>query len=328
MSNGQWPFSKNLPLPPAFTRRHVLPARPMKKLLLLFLLVLAPLPAFAWNKMGHYVTAAIAYRELPARAAKAYAELLHAHPSFATWKADYVKEGKDVSFDAYLFMRASVWPDEIRGREHPDHAHNHSAWHYVDYPVTPPDFPMKGRPSPDNDVLFGIAHSVEMLASEGASKADRAVALAWLLHLGGDVHQPLHSAALTNETYPKGDRGGNDFYVRPEEQPVRLHALWDGLLGRADRPREADQVAIALRSRIAREALPAVEVSDPTAWSLEGREAAIEHVYLRGTLAGSLEKEEAPGLPEGYLPAAKELAEQRITLAGYRLADVLQLLRA
>jgi S1/P1 Nuclease len=41
----------------------------------------------------------------------------------------------------------------------------------------------------------------------------KAIALAWLFHLVGDIHQPLHTAQLFTFEYPKGDRGGNELRV-------------------------------------------------------------------------------------------------------------------
>jgi hypothetical protein len=60
---------------------------------------------------------------------------------------------------------------------------------------------------------------------------------------------------------------------------------------------------------------------DAKSWSLEGRELAINKVYLHGELNGSTSSDSAPALPEGYTKAAKAVAEQQAALAGYRLAD-------
>jgi hypothetical protein len=60
----------------------------------------------------------------------------------------------------------------------------------------------------------------------------RAIALASLFHLVGDIHQPLHTAQLFTVDYPQRDRGGNEIFVRVKEaeQPMDLHRFWDGVI--------------------------------------------------------------------------------------------------
>jgi hypothetical protein len=72
------------------------------------------------------------------------------------------------------------------------------------------------------------------LELQTAADEDRAVALCWLLHLTGDVHQPLHCTSLfTEKQFPDGDLGGNaiGFRFGPDKLPRRLHTFWDRLLG-------------------------------------------------------------------------------------------------
>jgi S1/P1 nuclease len=60
----------------------------------------------------------------------------------------------------------------------------------------------------------------------------KAIALAWLFHLVGDIHQPLHTAQLFTVDYPNGDRGGNEICLRVRQagQPIDLHRFWDGVI--------------------------------------------------------------------------------------------------
>ncbi len=49
-----------------------------------------------------------------------------------------------------------------------------------------------------------------------------------LVHMVGDIHQPLHTVSLFNASYPEGDRGGNSLTVYPEGLPkTNLHSYWD-----------------------------------------------------------------------------------------------------
>ena len=43
---------------------------------------------------------------------------------------------------------------------------------------------------------------------------EKAIYLTWLMHLVGDIHQPLHCAAVFSEQFPNGDKGGNDAFIR------------------------------------------------------------------------------------------------------------------
>ena len=60
----------------------------------------------------------------------------------------------------------------------------------------------------------------------------KAIALAWLFHLVGDIHQPLQTAQLFTVEYPQGDRGGNEICVRVTQtgQVMDLHRFWDGVI--------------------------------------------------------------------------------------------------
>ena len=216
-------------------------------------------------------------------------------------------------------MRASTWPDEIRRHvKRYDHPH----WHYIDYPLKPPTFAFEPQPSPDDDALFGIAESEKVLGDRAASAEERAVALFWLIHLIGDLHQPLHCASLFTDTYPGGDKGGNEFFVMPASRGIKLHSFWDGLLGTSARVNLQLTCAVQLQREYPRRSLSELKKhTTPKEWSLEGRQLAIEKAYLNGQLKGGADEDHAPRLPDGYAKAAKSVAERQGTLAGYRLAD-------
>ena len=294
------------------------------KFLILFSVGLALLPcrvANAWSGAGHQVVAAEAFHELsPQLRAQAF-EVLKAHPRFAKWQAAY-HTNAPFSLAAYTFMRASVWADEIRRSGDP---YDHPNWHFADYPLRRRMLSIEPRPAPTDDVLFGIAQSEKILADTNATAEVRAVYLAYLIHLVGDLHQPLHCASYYSDTYPHGDRGGNDFFVKPAQAGIRLHSLWDGLLGTAANPRTQFKYAAELESRFPRKQLSELAAhTTPEAWSLESRELALDEGYMRGTLTEATNAESAGKLPEGYTKAAKVVAEHQAALAGYRLADEIQ----
>jgi hypothetical protein len=75
--------------------------------------------------------------------------------------------------------------------------------------------------------------------------------LAWLFHLVGDIHQPLHTAQLFTVDYPQRDRGGNEICVRVKEaeQPMDLHRLWDGVITSSSNLTRLRNEATALLNR-------------------------------------------------------------------------------
>lgn len=290
----------------------------MKLLFLCLSLALSARSALAWSGAGHMIIAAEAYRELSPKV-KAKVDLaLKAHPEYEKWAQSFSSESPTLDLGTYVLMRAATWPDEIRRKGNPyDHVH----WHYIDYPLKAPRFPFESGSSPEDDILYGIQQCEKVLSARHEPPESRAAYLSWLIHLIGDLHQPLHCSTLVNDTYPTGDKGGNDFYVKPAQEGIRLHSLWDGLLGTRSHPQSEVNDAIRLVSEHPRKSLPEFKQSTPKKWSLEGRSLAIEKAYLRGELKGSTSPDNAPALPEGYTKEAKAVAERQAALAGYRLAD-------
>jgi hypothetical protein len=139
------------------------------------------------------------------------------------------------------------------------------------------------------------------------------------------MHQPLHCGTIFNSTFPNGDKGGNDFYVKPGARGVRLHSVWDGLLGTSGKLQTHLNSAIRIETDYPRESLRELKkAKTPKDWSLESRRVAIEKAYLQGELKGSPYANDAPAMPEGYTKEAKAVAERRAALAGYRLADEIE----
>lgn len=265
--------------------------------------------------------AAEAFRELPPELKAQANEILKAHPDYQQWVAAY-HPNPIIDLAAYVFMRSSTWPDEIR---HSGNSYDHPEWHFIDYPLRPPLFSFEPDPRPTNNVLFAVVQCEETLSDTNASPELRAVYLSWLIHLIGDMHQPLHCESYFDAEFPNGDRGGNDFYVKPEQQGVRLHGIWDGLLGTVENPVIDWRYALKLQADYPKASMPELNKdTTPKSWSLESRKLAVKYGYLNGHLRGSTNSDDALPLPEGYLKNAQAVAERRGALAGYRLADEIQ----
>ena len=276
--------------------------------------------ALAWSGPGHELIAAEAFRELSPGLKTKVTDILMAHPDYARWTNSFQPGGLDLP--TFIFMRSATWPDEIRRTTGPNSIYDHPNWHYVDWALRPPNFPMETEPSPTNNVIYGIEQLEKTLSDSNTVPELKAASLSWLIHLVGDVHQPLHCSSLFNDTYPEGDRGGNEFYVKPADRVVRLHSLWDGLLGTRIHPQTQFNDAVRIDAQYSRSSLPELtKDTTPKSWSLESRQLAIDKGYLGGKLNGSTSSETAPPLPEGYTTTAKEVAEKQAALAGYRLAD-------
>jgi len=119
----------------------------------------------------------------------------------------------------------SSWPDAIRAAQ-PETG----PFHFVDIPLAEKTydeqrdchFDQNDKPTPElTCVVAKLPEFVRILADRSKPDQDRLVALKWVVHLVGDVHQPLHA-----ET--KNDRGGNAVHLTYFGDATNLHAVWDG----------------------------------------------------------------------------------------------------
>jgi hypothetical protein len=285
----------------------------------LVITLLAP----AWNPAGHRTVARIAWDHMNYHArARAVALLLHG-PARANLASLRPATGTSAERDRAMFVNAATWPDLIRNQSMSWHVYNRPTWHYADFYwdlVNGQPHALAG-PEPVN-AGERIAALRAQLADSSVADTTKAVALAWLLHLVGDIHQPLHcsSRVTAAEPLPRGDRGGNEFAL---DGTRNLHAYWDDILdeGVPHQPGE-DSLAYAARNahRIQqahpKTALGSAAVSpDVPAWERDCLRLAQTVVYdslMRGT---------APSA--GYLAEALRVSEAQMALAGYRLAALL-----
>jgi S1/P1 Nuclease len=292
--------------------------------LLLGLLLLLAGPAAAWDSFGHRVIARLAWDQLtPATRQQVLALLAHA-PTESGLRTLRPRFGRDP--DRSWFELASLWPDLVKG----DARWDRSSWHYVNQFWEPSSEDPAGRLRPDllpeeDNLLRHLPEQLARLRSRATPDPERAVALAWVLHLVGDLHQPLHTTARVTALEPRGDRGGNDFPLAPEPgdpQPQNLHRLWDRLLSARFPARRFESQSLrvgravaALRS--AHRSSPAGLSPDFEAWAREGLALSRQHVYGPGLARG-----QAPSA--AYLEQAYEAAAPAIRRAGDRLARLLE----
>jgi len=306
--------------------------------LLVFLFVCPP--SFAWGPNGHMAVAYVAYQNLdPAVRTKANA-LIKLNPYYHKWLATIPAGTSAHEKAGMLFMIAATWPDQIKAqgsgyradpgstdanRPGPDltmAARNigysdklyHKYWHFVDTPFTDDGTRLPEIPTPDAETQIELFRTA--LAS-GESQNKKSYDLVWLLHLIGDVHQPLHCATRVSVAHMDGDRGGNDEMVctSPTKCNVKLHTFWDDLPGTNGKVSSAITYAKALP---AADSILAGEL-DTHKWIEECAAQAQSDVYKAPIGAG-----DGPfTITAAYHTSSSTLATKQIALAGRRLAAIL-----
>src|SRR3989440_3670597 len=279
-----------------------------------------------WDVAGHRTVAAIAWEHMTPRARARSVELLLHGPALANFASLRPPQGGEAARDRALFLNAATWADLVRTRDQPWHVYHRPTWHYADFywdveNGRPHDIPGAG---PDSlNAAERIVALRATLTDANAADTTRAVALAWLLHLVGDIHQPLHcSSRVTPDDppLPHGDGGGNTFRL---DDNRNLHRYWDRILGEAIAP-DPGEDSIAYADRIAQRierAHPPASLAAPAAataalgWAQEGLRLAQTVVYA-GVTRG-----DAPSA--AYQAEAQNVSERRIAPAGYPLAALL-----
>ena len=185
------------------------------------------------------------------------------------------------------------------------------------------------------NILTAMAENQRILANEN-DPGRKAIAIAWLFHLVGDIHQPLHTVQLFTVDYPRGDRGGNEICVQVTKagQPMDLHRFWDGVITSSSDLTRLRNNATTLRNRqeFQRSQLTELASTDFESWAKESYEIATKIAYLNGGLIGAPRNGSkdcstviaSPVLPIGYVVNARRIADRRMILAGYRLVDLLK----
>jgi hypothetical protein len=233
--------------------------------------------------------------------------------------------------DAVAFAHAATWADDIKKRgdykfgsvsQDGQHAadnrgyvdkYAHAYWHFVDLPYSEDGTP--GQPPDSPNALTQIKTFRDALSSNVDDNI-RSYDLVWLLHLVGDIHQPLHTTSRFTKDFPKGDQGGNlETICRSLMCGAKLHAFWDGLLGDTGDPEDAIASATTLPLPDATQAA----IADPLTWAHEGADLARIVVYTSAVGDGK-----GPfKLDDAYQATALQTARERAALAGARLAAML-----
>lgn len=289
--------------PPMSVRRR---ARVTVCLIVATVGVLSPAarPLLAWGAVGHRVVARLAWELMTPEARSQAMALLEAarDPSSTITGPD-------------AFVAAATWADEVR----PSRPETYN-WHFVDIPVTAPgydaarDCPPTGK---GDCAIAEIARARAELGNTARPAALKGESLKFLIHIVGDLHQPLHAT-------DHHDRGGNDVKVAALQgeggRATNLHAVWDtGLINLSTET----EMARAARLLAALRATPLDVSLNALAWAEESHDIGVRLVYRYPSFAV-----EGPGpdpitLDEAYRIAAIAEIDRRHQQAGMRLAALL-----
>lgn len=275
-------------------------------------------PALAWGDEGHRVVGLVAERFLDPSARAGVDALLAADADALT---------------APDFASRTTWADRWRDLDRHTTGRRYEAtraWHFTGAQIAGPDpgavcsgspQPPAGTPASEGPARDCVVNKAEQFAAELADAAlprgQHVLALKYLLHLVGDLHQPLHAAG-------NHDRGGNETLVLhgPDAAAESLHAYWDNTAVRrigGDPARVADALAADFADRRA-----AWSGGAPREWAAEAAGVARDVAYRLPPAAGS----DARGRPihrlsEDYERAAAASAREQLAKAGFRLAALL-----
>ena len=254
----------------------------------------APSSALAWGQEGHAIVAEIARQYLTPKALSAVDALLAADAADTLTAPDMASR--------------AAWADVWRN------SHRETApWHFTDIEIDGSNTPDAACAN-DDCLTRRLALFAAQLASKDASTADRILALKFVLHFAGDLHQPLHLS-------DNHDKGGNCVYLSRGGARANLHHYWDTVVVET-MGKDPDSVASDLYFAITPAQLKAWRKGDINSWAMESHQVAKAVVYTLGSQPGC-----SSGLrydlSAAYDAAALQAAKIQLQRAGVRLAVLL-----
>ena len=241
--------------------------------------MLSALACFGWGQKGHDVTAYIAECHLTPAARTAVEKVL---------------DGKSIVYYAN-------WLDDASNT--PDYAYS-KTWHYKNVDAGVDYDSMSAEPK--GDIVKALNEQISALRSHRLKPAEEALAVKMVVHLMGDIHQPMHMGHLS-------DRGGNQWKVVYFGREKNLHGIWD-----SDLPESVHKWSYTewqqQIDRLSQDQLQALKGKTPDDWARETLKICTE-VYNQTPQGARLSYD--------YLRLARPIIEQQLVTGGVRLADVL-----
>jgi hypothetical protein len=310
--------------------------------------------AFGYGHEGHEAVAILALQKI------------HTDQAAHNAKATTVLQNITKLLGNEDMAAVSVWADWVRLREtnlSPAVIHDidvrfpgNGDWHFVDLPLGTSTYTTNAVSANDNDVVHGINKCITMLESADTSSEQdhHLVALKFLIHLVGDIHQPLHVACGYYRTNKSGivrapaqaavlpdDRGGNQLLSTASPSSASLHHLWDSDLVFAQTSLavskvEGSDVANALSGDMTANLFPngTGDYHDWAAkWATDSTQAAVAaYKGIQVPVVTALTNHGQNIVPtpmknfkkNAYIAAHDEAAKQQLLKAAWNLAELLE----
>ena len=295
--------------------------------------LLSATPAMAWSEKSHMTTGAMAFDDLAASDPAILATLepiIAAHPHFAKIAA-HAGNLKGAARVRVIFQWLARWPDDARATEF-----DRPTWHYELRVVY-------GRtwlwPFRNGEARKAFDLNFRTLSNARAAPRDRAIALSWLMHIVGDIQQPLHAGHQMTADFPKTDEAGQLAFIRTQfcnkqygiyEKTVGLHEYWDSIL---DEPGPVDATAnywsvmlpaLYPRAKIRLQTYSGTPQKQFSLWLDESLQLAKRVGYTGTALKATPDKANAP-IPTAFEGGiVREISSRRVASGGYRIADTIR----
>ncbi|MDI9819462.1 MULTISPECIES: S1/P1 nuclease [unclassified Legionella] len=252
--------------------------------------------SYGWNSLGHRLVAQIAYHHLTPHTRQVLNHYNHA---------------LDKVYRPQNLINSAAWLDSLR--------YQNDFWlgskHYINIPFSQDGTALE--PPAAENAVSAIKAAEKLMQTSLASDFDKGFTLRLLLHVAGDIHQPLHAASQFSIRHPHGDKGGNLFSLGYNPIATNLHAYWDKGGGLLDTKKhytseQLNRKAYSIEKRWPCQ--PKKMTLNPEVWANESHQLAVNNAY-------HIRPGEKPS--RQYQRMVKSLTEQRLALAGCRLASLL-----
>lgn len=280
----------------------------MKRLGFAALLVLAPLEqAFPWGQEGHSIVAEIAQRRLGETTQQKVNALL-------------ASEFPDLKGAHISLASIASWPDDYRADNHDES----SNWHFVDIPYDRDAYnaavDCKLDAKYGDCVVNALSRFTAALADCSKLAGERVMALKFVVHFVGDLHQPLHATERTDPETGKGDRGGNTIHLTffdkktKQNKTTDLHKLWDSEIILQKVYDWGEYVRLLETQWLPGKDIATLQAGNPIDWAQDAHKAARLVAY-------NFRPDHV--IDEEYFRDSTPIVDRQLALAGVRLARVL-----
>lgn len=240
-------------------------------IVLVIALILSPVISSAWGCEGHKIVDKVAL--------------------------NYLNKSILDSIQYYLgdtkYADAGCWMDEVRSNHDFDYM---KPWHYINL-----ERERKYDPASTNNIVSALDSAIAHLQHRNRyTKEQIATDIKIVMHLMGDLHQPLHVGYGS-------DKGGNTIELSFVGHTSNLHKVWDSEIIRHESITAEDCLSL-LKSVVT----PPIKKIDVVDWMWRSRaELSSVYSFSNGTI------------DQAYITKAKPIVEAQLSIAGVRLAYVL-----